>query len=403
MKLLVLIDLDDTLLSNDINGFVPVYFQALRNYVSSVPGDLLIKQILYATQKMVEKNTPSQTLEHTFDEHFYTALGYQKEELKPVFDRFYAEAFPELKHITHSVPEAIQLIEGLFAKGSQVAIATNPLFPRTAILQRLAWAGLPLEDYPFSLVTSYEEMHFAKPNIAYYAEILGQLGWPELPAVMIGNNVADDLKPAAELGLPTFLVSAEKVTLPEGIHPDSMSGSLTEVLPWLESIASIHPKLNLSSTSALLAILKSTPAAYETLTKGLSKAEWRQRPDPKEWSLTEMACHWRDVDREVNLPRFQQILAEENPFLPGIDTDPWVDQRGYNQENGLVAFQEWLETRQHLTQSLELLQSVDWQRPARHAVFGPTDLRELVSFIVTHDRVHLRQVFKALQAIHSRR
>src|SRR5574341_812870 len=42
---------------------------------------------------------------------------------------------------------------------------------------------------------------------------------------------------------------------------------------------------------------------------------------------------------------------------------------------------------------LDGLSPADWQRPARHAVFGPTTLQELLAItIIEHDRLHLRQL-----------
>ena len=40
--------------------------------------------------------------------------------------------------------------------------------------------------------------------------------------------------------------------------------------------------------------------------------------------MTEIICHLRDVEREVNLPRIRRVLAEQNPFLVGEVTDVWV-------------------------------------------------------------------------------
>ena len=89
---------------------------------------------------------------------------------------------------------------------STLAIATNPLFPLTAIEQRLDWAGLSPEEYPFSIVPSYENAHFAKPNPAFLAELLARLGWPEGPVVMVGDDPDNDVRCGLELGLARFLV-----------------------------------------------------------------------------------------------------------------------------------------------------------------------------------------------------
>ena len=77
-------------------------------------------------------------------------------------------------------------------------IATNPLFPRTAIYQRLEWAGLPPDKYPFSLIPSYETFHFAKPNPTYFAEFLTISGWPDGPMIMVGNDLEHDILGSSE-------------------------------------------------------------------------------------------------------------------------------------------------------------------------------------------------------------
>jgi hypothetical protein len=41
-------------------------------------------------------------------------------------------------------------------------MAANPVFPETAIRQRMECAGI--SDFPFKPITSYERMHAAKPN-----------------------------------------------------------------------------------------------------------------------------------------------------------------------------------------------------------------------------------------------
>ena len=46
--------------------------------------------------------------------------------------------------------------------------------------------------------------------------------------------------------------------------------------------------------------------------------DWSHRPAAGEWSLTEIACHLRDVEREVHQARFNALLADDSAFLPGV-------------------------------------------------------------------------------------
>ena len=117
-----------------------------------------------------------------------------------------------------------------------MVVATNPIFPRSAILHRLNWAGFP-DEKPFRLVTSFEGFHFAKPNPAYYAEILAQIGCPDQPAIMVGDNLEDDLIPAAQIGIPGFLITDHPVTLPDGLGVPIQQGKIGDVWSWIEQIA----------------------------------------------------------------------------------------------------------------------------------------------------------------------
>jgi hypothetical protein len=284
-------------------------------------------------------------------------------------------------------------VEWAFAQGHRVAIATNPLFPLKAIQHRLRWAGLPPEKYPFALVSSYETFHFTKEMVAYYPEILAQLGWPEDPAVMVGDDIEREVKPTQAAGLPVFWVrkpgevSAEPAGVPQG--------TLESFRGWLEQAAPQALKVAFESPQAILANLRSTPAALATITASLSLEAWTNIPTPGEWCLTEIICHLRDMEREVNLPRIRKVLAEQNPFLVGESTDVWVKERRYADQDGRKALAEFTTARK---QTLGLLDGLvaEWSRPARHAIFGPTTLQELVGFVASHDRSHVHQVWKTL-------
>ena len=123
--------------------------------------------------------------------------------MPPLFDRYYRERFPALQTLTSPSPAARLAVEAAVAAGLRIAVATNPLFPAAAIEERLRWAGVA--DMPWDLVTTYEHMHSAKPHLSYYEEILQRLGVSAERALMVGNDVGEDLI-AAELGMRTFLV-----------------------------------------------------------------------------------------------------------------------------------------------------------------------------------------------------
>jgi len=145
-------------------------------------------------------------------------------------------------------------------------------------------------------------------------------------------------------------------------------------------------------------VLCSTPAALATLCRQKTDNLGTQ-PAPNEWSPAEVFCHLRDVDAEVNLWRLKKVLTENNPFIPGQDTDPWADTRHYVRQDGLQALEDFTKARKQVLQLLENLPREAWDRPGRHAIFGPTSLLELVNIIAGHDILHVQQVFRAMQPL----
>lgn len=395
MKLTVLIDLDDTLLTNDMGVFLKAYLKALGNALTPyVPAEKMIPQLLLATEKMTLKTSPLLTLEETFDNWFFPVLGLKKTELAEPIKRFYEEDFPFIQKYTSPRDQAIKLVENIIASGFEIVVATNPLFPRSAVLQRIAWAGLKDHLSNITGVTAYDNFHFAKPNPAYFAEILGQLGWPDQPAVMIGNSLSDDILPAAKLGMPVFWLNDKSEPLPPTVNGLSKSGNLDEVFPWLQKVASQGALLDIKDPSGMLAVLNSTPAAFETICSRLNQEQWKQSSDQHEWSPTEIMCHMRDVDFDVNLKRLPVIITEKNPFLQAVDSDHWAIERSYSTQDGPTALKEFMNNRIKLVDLLSSLSEEGWNSPARHAIFGPTSLRELVSIIISHDQAHLKQIVK---------
>jgi len=204
----ILFDLDDTLLVNSMDTFVLAYFQALTRYVGHrIPPEQLVAELLRATQAMEANDGTGATNEQAFAAAFYPAVGYEPAELKPLFDQFYAEEFEKLRPLTHPIAEARLLVKWAFQRGLQVTIATNPLFPRSPTEQRLAWAGVPVSEFAYALVTTYEDMHATKAHPAYYCEILARLDRQPDECLMVGDDWQRDIVPAASVGIPVYWIT----------------------------------------------------------------------------------------------------------------------------------------------------------------------------------------------------
>ena len=120
--------------------------------------------------------------------------------------------------------------------------------------------------------------------------------------------------------------------------------------------------------------------------------DWKRRPAASDWSLNEIACHLRDVEREVHQARLRAILEEEGAFVPGVDADEWADERDYWSQNGRAALADFLRYRRETIELLTPLPPEVWDRQGQHTFFGPTSLHELVYLAVQHDRIHAQQL-----------
>lgn len=119
---------------------------------------------------------------------------------------------------------------------------------------------------------------------------------------------------------------------------------------------------------------------------------WQPRPAADEWSLGEVLCHLRDVEREVHQRRIDAILSEDRAFLAGVNADEWAEPRDYCHQDGPTSRADYLAARDTTIALLRALAPADWQRQGQHTFFGPTTLQELVFLIVQHDRVHDKQI-----------
>jgi FMN phosphatase YigB (HAD superfamily) len=402
MTLTVLFDLDDTLLNNSTAGFQPAYLKALGKHLAAkINPEKMIHELLKATQKMIDKNSPNGTLEETFDQYFYPAVGFPKEELRPLIDNFYEEIFPDLRIKTSPIPSAIHVVETALQRGYNVGIATNPLFPRTAIFQRLEWAGLSPQKYPFSVISTYDDFHFAKPNPAYFAEVVARSDFPKSLAVMVGNSLEEDIFPSSQIGLPGFLIDGFQTTLPEGMHSLSTTGSMETLLDWLDLVSQTSDKTALVQPVGALAWIKATPAVLDTIVSGASYETINFRPKENEWSLAEIVAHLHQLDRTWILPLVNKTLLEINPISSGLNHETQKELT-FTTEEFLSLFKEFTKARSDLLALLAGLTVEQWQRTYIHPVRGENSLISFINFVNRHDRDHIQQIHETLEKFHNK-
>jgi FMN phosphatase YigB (HAD superfamily) len=417
----LLFDLDDTLIGNDMGVFLPAYFKLVTQHFAGAPGvERMVPELINATRAMIANNDPARTLSAVFSECFSEAMGWEPAWWRERIDEFYVGSYRQLEALTTRRPAARQVMEWARTQGLEVGITTNPLFPLPAITERLRWAGLA--DFDFAVVTDFDHSHFAKPHPEYFAEALARLGRRPEQTLVVGNDWERDIVPAAAVGIRTYFIKHESTTddrrsttegetakLPPVDRPlggmewvavqNVGQGALEDFAAWAPTHLPALPEAAAPPHRALPYFLSGNLAAFHDQLDGLPESGWCDRPAAGEWSLTEMTCHLRDVEREVNLPRLRALAEQVNPFISGADTDPWAVERDYQSQDGPAALAAFSAARKEAITFLRRQPEDIWTRTARHAIFGPTLLAEIVGWVMDHDRIHLDQVKKTRERV----
>ncbi len=143
----------------------------------------------------------------------------------------------------------------------------------------------------------------------------------------------------------------------------------------------------------LLHNLKSLPNELDDLLKDLDEETLRWRPIPNKWSIKEIMCHLRDMERLAYLARYRRILSEDNPLLPNVDQDRLAFESDYINQDAHAALQEFKQLRSETIQTLEAAPAAAWSRSGTHETDGPMTVEQLVvRQIKGNDMNHLVQM-----------
>ena len=232
----ILFDLDGTLLPMVQDEFVKFYMPLLaKSYMGAgVPLDpkKFIGAVWAGYEAMV-KNDGSRTNREAFWSYMEPELPISTEESENIALKFYENEFNQAICTTKPTPVSNQIVKKAKSRGLETYLATNPVFPQCATMNRIRWAGLDAED--FKVITTYETCTYCKPNPEYFRGILEEFSLDPSECLMVGNDVAEDLS-IRSLGVKTYLVTdtmENKKDLP--VKSDYI-GTLEELLKFIETV-----------------------------------------------------------------------------------------------------------------------------------------------------------------------
>ena len=229
----VFFDLDGTLVDVDMGRFVPVYLHRLTEQMKGlVEPARAVRAMHHAVAAMFANQDTGKTLETLLFEVLRDELAISPEQYRECLEQFLRNDLDELRPLVSGHALSSRLINAARARGWQVVLATNPIFPRAVVDARVEWGGL--DGDKFHHVTAYETEHFCKPNPEFFRENLALLQVEAARCLMVGNDTLHDLS-AGQVGMQTCLLTPWCVRRRgESFRPD-WQGRHEELLTLIEA------------------------------------------------------------------------------------------------------------------------------------------------------------------------
>ena len=140
-----------------------------------------------------------------------------------------------------------------------------------------------------------------------------------------------------------------------------------------------------------------TGAALRALVAHAGEA-LRIRPEPGEWSVLECIGHIADAEL-VTATRERWILAEVVPDIVGYDQALWVDRLDHNADDPAMLVEMFEALRRANIDLWARRSAADRARMGHHRERGDESYEMTFRLVAGHDRVHLAQARRALEAV----
>lgn len=382
----VLLDLDETLIANPDGAFAAAFVQLADDALAPRLGvETLRPALRLMMQRLTAERTQITNNLQLIHETLAESTQQPVELVSAALQAFYSEDYPMLARWVSPVRDAQTLIDCLIDQQIAVVIATNPVYPPAAIQQRIAWGALDVRRA--ALITDASVMHFAKPDPAYYAEIIARLGVEPDEALVIGDHPTNDIAAAQQAGLHTLQIDPRTPNRLEAtLHQVTREGWRT---PW--DAPPLPP-------TAILHALRGNLGALAGLVELAPPHTWHQHPLRDEWSLAQIVTHLLQSEIDTQRARIQTIMNHSDPNSLPLLSDI-LGERTLQAPVGVPLpslLSQFVAERLATIHLLQSLTDQDWERQAHHSAFGYTTLREMAAFTAQHDRMHIQQFCQTL-------
>ena len=158
------------------------------------------------------------------------------------------------------------------------------------------------------------------------------------------------------------------------------------------------------SIDKILTILKETSPRLAKLTAELTPAQLHNAPSDGEWSVNEVLAHLRACNEVWGGYYITTILAQGHPTIKAVNPRTWIKNTDYLEQEFQPALRAFTRQRKKLLAKLEPLSPQDWMRTNTLVGAGKPLQQTLLSHadgLARHERAHLKQIERAIEALMS--
>jgi hypothetical protein len=137
--------------------------------------------------------------------------------------------------------------------------------------------------------------------------------------------------------------------------------------------------------------LTNSTEMIRALLSDVTQEEARVKSNAESWSILEVTCHLYDEEREDFREHLDFILHRQNEEWHAIDTEGWVTERKYNEQDFETMKEKFFDERKKSFAWLNGLPNPDWEKTYT-TEYRTISAGEMFACWVAHDNLHIRQL-----------
>ena len=148
-----------------------------------------------------------------------------------------------------------------------------------------------------------------------------------------------------------------------------------------------------------LTSLATTPGRVGAIIAGRTTEDLQWSPEPGRWSVAQIVSHLADVEI-VMAYRLRMILSAPGGPIQAFDQDAWVVSQHADRGDAHASLALFTAIRASTVRLLGSLTDGELERFGMHSERGAESIRHIMRMTTGHDRNHLAQIERLLDARH---